>query len=209
MPKIECFEKNVDKYDAWFERNQFAYKSELEAIRHLLPESGTGFEIGVGTGRYAAPLGIKFGIEPSKRMREIAQKRGINVIDGIAESLPFENDRFDFALMVTTICFLDDMELSFREVFRVLKPKVMFVIGFIDRNSPIGKKYRKIKDMNIFYKVATFYSVEEVVYTMEKSGFKHFSYIQTLFHELNSINDIEPVKEGYGEGSFLVIRGVK
>ncbi len=30
--------------------------------------------------------------------------------DGVAEKLPFEDHFFDFALMVTTICFLDNVK---------------------------------------------------------------------------------------------------
>jgi ubiquinone/menaquinone biosynthesis C-methylase UbiE len=131
MPKVEPFEKHADIYEEWFVSNKFAYESELQAIRAMLPKDGTGIEIGVGTGRFAAPLGIKIGVEPSKTMRKIAQKKGIEVVNGVAESIPFDNNQFDFALMVTTICFLDDIETSFKEVFRVLKPKALFIIGFI------------------------------------------------------------------------------
>jgi hypothetical protein len=56
-----------------------------------LPKSGTGVEIGVGTGRFAEPLGIRVGVEPSKAMRQVAQKRGIEVIDGVAQVLPFDD----------------------------------------------------------------------------------------------------------------------
>jgi len=122
MAKIEPFEKHKFKYEEWFEKNEFAYKSELQAVRYLLPKKGTGVEIGVGTGRFAEPLGIRVGVEPSKAMRKVAEKRGIEVIDGVAEALPFEDCLFDFALMVTTICFVDDIEASFKEAFRVIRP---------------------------------------------------------------------------------------
>ena len=45
-------------------------------------------------------------------MKKIAQKGGIEVIDGVAESLPFADSQFDFALMVTTICFVIDGVIS-------------------------------------------------------------------------------------------------
>ena len=66
VPRFESFEKNVDRYEAWFEHHRLAYESELEAIRMLLPQSGEGLEVGVGTGRFAAPLGIGVGVEPSQ-----------------------------------------------------------------------------------------------------------------------------------------------
>ena len=31
----------------------------------------------------------------------VAQERGIEVIDGVAEALPFQGEQFDFVLMVT------------------------------------------------------------------------------------------------------------
>ena len=77
MTKIESFEKFAEQYDGWSERNRFAYESELRAVKILLPENGRGIEIGVGSGRFAGPLGIKLGVEPSEAMREIASQRGI------------------------------------------------------------------------------------------------------------------------------------
>ena len=141
MPGVNAFDKNVEQYEQWFVDHPFAYVSELHAVRELLPKSGRGIEIGIGTGRFAAPLGIKLGIEPSRAMEKIARKKGLEVIHGVAEKLPFKDQEFDFALMVTTVCFLDDIDLAFHEVFRVLKPHGAFVIGFVDRSSPIGKSY--------------------------------------------------------------------
>jgi len=209
MPRVKPFEKHTDQYEKWFEKNRFAFESELQAVKTLLPTSGTGIEIGVGTGRFAAPLGIKLGVEPSREMGNIARQKGIEVLDGVAEELPFDDAQFDFVLMVTTICFLDDIEESFKEAFRVLKTDGTLIIGFVDRKSPVGMMYEKHKDENVFYKEATFFSVDEVVSFLKKAGFKDFTFSQTIFSHLNEINNIEPVKEGYGEGSFVVISGVK
>jgi len=209
MPKVEPFERHKAKYEEWFEKNVFAYKSELQAIRYLLPKRGTGVEIGVGTGRFAAPLGIRVGVEPSKAMREVAQKRGIEVIDGLAEALPFEDCLFDFALMVTTICFVDDIEASFKEAFRVIKPAGFFINGFVDRKSSLGKFYQKHRAKNVFYKIATFYSVDELIFYLKKTGFQNLAFTQTIFHTLEEIKEGEAIKEGYGEGSFVVVKGMK
>ena len=209
MPRVKSFEMSVKRYEEWFERNRNAYESELQAVKTLLPEKGAGIEIGVGTARCAAPLGIAIGIEPSKAMGEVACKRGIEVIEAVGEHLPLADSQFDFILMVTTICFLDDIAASFKEAYRVLKPKGAFVIGFVDRDSPLGKKYQKHKDENVFYKEATFYSVDEVISYLKKAGFKDFALVQTIFKDLKETDGIQPIKESYGEGSFVVVRGWK
>jgi ubiquinone/menaquinone biosynthesis C-methylase UbiE len=209
MPKIEPFEKYGQQYEDWFEKNSFAYKSELRAIRAQLPESGDCIEIGVGSGRFASQLGITLGIEPSKKMRELAERRGIKVINGVAEALPFEDSAFDCALMVTTICFLDNIETAFKEAYRVLKPGGSLIIGFVDKDSIIGKMYQQQKRKSIFYRIATFYSVDEVILYLRRIGFSELHMSQTIFHSLPEIKNIEPLKEGYGEGSFVVTKAVK
>jgi len=209
MARIEPFEKHPLQYEQWFDKYKFAYESELQAMRKLLPQGGNGFEIGVGSGRFSAPLGIKLGLEPSRKMMEIAQGKGIEVIGGVGESLPFRNSQFDFATMVTTICFLDDVEVAFDEAYRVLKPGGCLIIGFIDKDSSIGQLYQRHKNESVFYQVAAFYSVDEVVSCLKKANFNSFNFAQTIFHNLAEIKDIEPVRDGYGEGSFVVVRAVK
>jgi SAM-dependent methyltransferase len=142
-------------------------------------------------------------------MAEHARKKGIEVVTGVAEHLPFGDRSFDFALMVTTVCFLDDRDRAFSEARRVLKAGGAFVIGFVDRNSRLGKEYLSRKDESVFYKDATFYSVDEITAALSKAGFGEFVFRQTLFRPLAELQDAEPVKEGHGEGSFIVVRGVK
>ena len=209
MAKIEPFEKHATKYEDWFAKYRFAYESELQAVRQHLPQGKNGVEIGVGSGRFAAPLGIRLGLEPSAQMSKIARHRGIEVASGVAEAIPFSTSTFDFALMVTTICFVNDLESSFKEVYRILKPNGCLIIGFIDRNSPIGSSYEKYKENNVFYRVATFYSVAEVISALEKTGFKDLAFSQTIFKNLRDINESEPIKSGYGEGAFIVIKATK
>jgi len=206
LPGVTTFDKHREDYEAWFAANPQAYEAELRAVRALLPEAGNGLEIGVGSGRFAAPLGIRYGVEPSRAMREKARERGIKVIKGVAEALPFGEQEFDFALMVTTICFLDDMDLAFGEVLRVLKPDGCFIIGFVDRESPLGKFYQARKAKSTFYKEATFFSVDELIIHLKEAGFRRFTFRQTLFRPLQEISASEPVKEGHGEGSFVAIK---
>ncbi|MDY0092943.1 MAG: class I SAM-dependent methyltransferase [Candidatus Vecturithrix sp.] len=207
--KIEPFERYAEKYEEWFENNVFVYESELQAVRVLLPKKGIGMEIGIGTGRFAAPLGIKIGVEPANAMRTAAQERKLEVIDGVAEALPFPDEHFDFALMVTTLCFVDDVEHAFQEAYRVIKPGGYFLNGFVDRDSFLGKIYEQHKKENVFYKSAQFYSVAEVIVYLEKTGFHDLKFTQTVFHRLEQMTEVEPVQEGYGKGAFIVVRARK
>ncbi|MBW1851510.1 MAG: class I SAM-dependent methyltransferase, partial [Deltaproteobacteria bacterium] len=161
MPKIAPFEKHVEQYEEWFAKNRWVYEAELRAVKEMIPTKGRGIEIGVGTGRFAEPLGIKMGVEPSKRMREIAQNRGIQVLDGVAEELPFDDSQFDFVLMVTTVCFVDDISKALMEAHRVLSHGGFLIIGFVDRSSMVGQTYLSHQSENVFYKDATFFSVGE------------------------------------------------
>jgi len=208
MPKTEPFDKYIDQYEDWFVQNRYAYQSELEAVRRHLPAQGKGLEIGVGSGLFAEPLGISHGIEPSAEMRKLAVKRGIHVIHGVAEKLPVGDHLYDYAVMVTTICFLDDVLVALQESRRILRPGGKLIIGFVDRNSPIGQLYQKHKDENVFYREARFYSVDQVTAYMKLAGFYEFFYTQTIFSMLDEISKPEEIKEGYGEGSFVVISGI-
>lgn len=208
MPGVNSFNGNVERYEAWFADNPLAYVSELRAVRELLP-SGKGLEIGVGTGRFAAPLGIAKGLEPSRPMADVARRKGVEVVPGVAEHLPFGDGEFDYCLMVTTVCFLDNMEQAFQEAHRVIKPGGHLIIGFVDSNSRLGLEYLERKDKSEFYKEPTFYSVAEITAHLTKAGFDGHEFRQTLFTPLDELNDTEPVREGYGEGSFVVVRGRK
>ncbi len=209
MSMSKPFDKYTDEYDAWFEENRMAYESEIKAVKHFLPESGEGIEIGVGTGRFAGPLGIKHGLEPSVNMRAIAKDRGIDAVEGIAEKLPFDDNQFDFALMVTVVCFLDDARAAFTEANRILKNGGVLIIAFIDSESPLGQVYEKHKSKNEFYKHASFYSAEEIKKFLTESGFKNLQFIQTIFNNPSEINELEDIEPGYGKGGFVVVKATK
>jgi len=174
MAKIAPFEDYSEEYDDWFVKNNDKYEAELHALECFIPANGKGLEVGVGSGKFAAPLGIKTGVEPSNKMADKARKLGIQVLPGVAEDLPVSTHTFDFVLMVTTICFVDDLKKAFQEAFRALKKEGFIVIGFIDKDSELGKGYRANKDKSKFYKIAEFFSTEEVLACLSEAGFVGF-----------------------------------
>jgi len=201
-----AFDQYALEYDNWFDKHSAIYQSEILALQQTVP-TGVGIEIGVGTGRFTKPLNIKFGVEPSENMAQIAEQRRIKVINGVAENLPVENNAYNYALMVTTVCFLNNIPKAFSEVHRILKPKGEFIVGLIDRNSELGKKYRQQKNTNKFYKDAHFHSTAEITQLLSQAGFQNFSYWQTLLN--TGENAIEQPQPGYGKGSFVIIKSIK
>ena len=209
MPTSEPFETHTERYEGWFDEHPDVYRSELEALGRLVPMDGYGLEIGVGSARFAAPLGIDVGVDPAGEMLEYARDRGISVVRGVAESLPFKHGAFDTALLVTTICFVDDIPETLSEAERVLGADGSLVIGFIDKNSPVGEIYQETKEQNPFYRDATFVSTAEVIDALDAAGFTDFEFVQTIYQWIEEIDGPEPVEEGYGEGSFVGIKATR
>jgi len=208
-PRIKPFEENSARYESWFERHENVYRAELRAVKQIMPAAQKSLEVGVGTGRFAQPLGVRFGLEPSKKVCKMSKDKGIISVTGTGEMLPFVVAQFDLVLMITTVCFLDNVEESFLEVNRVLKTKGSFIIGFVDLGSTLGRKYEAHKNENVFYKDAIFFTVDEIVSILRKTGFSVMSFNQTVFHDLDETTTDEPVKDGYGEGAFVTIKAEK
>lgn len=211
MLKTEIFDKYVEDYEAWYDKYPEVYESELAAIREQflkLPENIRGIEVGIGTGRFAQPLGIKEGIEPSEEMAKKALNRKIEVLKGVAEYLPYRDLQFDFVLFVT-ICHLDNVKLAIEEAHRVLKHHGSIIIGFLDKDHAVAKEYKERRDRSTFFSKAKFYSVMRIKQLIEEAGFKNLEFNQTLFGNLESIKDIQLPKSGYGEGSFIVLKATK
>ncbi|MEF8808695.1 class I SAM-dependent methyltransferase [Natronomonas sp.] len=206
MPKAAPFETHTERYEDWFEKYDDAYQSELNALDRFVPATGRGIEIGVGSGRFAGPLGIDIGIDPAEAMLEHAQERGVDVVKGVAEHLPFRDDTFETALIVTTICFVDDIPRTLAEADRILSESGSLVIGYIDKDSPVGQIYQENKEQNPFYREATFVTTEELLEALEAAGFTDFEFVQTIYQWIDELDGPEPVEEGYGEGSFVGIK---
>lgn len=209
MPKERVFDEHLPEYEKWFVANVWVYRSELKALKKVTPKTGRGVEIGIGSGLFAEPLGIREGVDPSARMREKAAERGLKAIDGVAEELPYPDESFDFALMVTTICFVDDIVKSFLEAGRILKKGGRLVLGFVDKDSRIGKMYLEHKEESVFYRDARFFGTQEVCGILRDTGFEAGDIWQTVFGRLDEVLQVQEPKPGFGEGSFVALEAIK
>lgn len=65
MAGSNAFDQLSERYDGWFDGHPEVYRIELDAIRDCMPPDVTNaLEVGVGTGRFAGPLGIQTGPKP-------------------------------------------------------------------------------------------------------------------------------------------------
>ena len=97
-------------------------------------EEGLYIDIGCGTGNYSIQLaqtGIRiYGIDPSEEMLKKAKEKSGSVkwLLGTAEKIPTPNQFFNGGIATLTIHHWTNLETSFAELFRVLKPEARLVI---------------------------------------------------------------------------------
>lgn len=117
------FDLIAEAYDNWHDtlEGHSIFREEVRCLRQLRDDySGRWLEVGVGTGRFAAALGITHGIDLSPQMAAIARRRGLVVQIGRVEQLPFHDRVFDGVLMSLTLCFVVNPERAFCECARIL-----------------------------------------------------------------------------------------
>lgn len=203
---VSTFSAIAADYDRWFDAHPWVFESELAALRQVIPTSGMGLEVGVGTGRFANRLGIHTGVEPAAGMRQIAQARGLAVYDASAEHLPFDAAQFDFVLFVTVLCFVQDPRLAIGEAARVVRPNGSIIVGMLDLFSTHGQAYAAQVKADSIFQLSHPLTVTEVIDLLRQHGFKPTEVIQTLNRPLDKIQAIDSCKPGYGEGLFVVIK---
>lgn len=167
----DVFEEYADDYDRWFDEHRNEYHAELARIRKIFPSPPSrSVEVGVGSGRFAVPLGITLGVEPSHALCRMARRRGIEVIRGDAEALPIKDGSCSSALLITVICFLNDPVSAFHELHRILIQGGSLIVAFIERGGQVHRKYLLESGKGRFLSHATFYSSDEVQALLAMTG---------------------------------------
>ena len=138
----------------------------LDMIKPIPGE--TLLSIGCGTGINLLSFierGIQVtGLDPSPYMLDVAQKNLGNHIDlhrGVAEDLPFEDNSFHYACLITTLEFVEKPRKALEEACRVAKDKIF--IGVLNRYAIKGIQ-RRVKGIfaETIYNQAQFFSVWEL-----------------------------------------------
>ena len=209
----EVFDRLADRYDAWFDSAQGSaiFKAEVQCLRRLLPRDLSGWvEVGVGTGRFAAALGIPEGVDPSAPMLEKAAERGVRTHQAKAENSPYPAASLDGILLVVTLCFLDEPEKAMREFARILKASGQLLAGIVPADSPWGQFYRRKGEKgHPFYSVARFYTCRETKQLAASAGFEFVRAASTLpmgpGEDLEDIPALEMIVDGCGFVAMLFL----
>lgn len=134
------------RYERWYEtvEGSFALQQEDRLLRRMVtdwPRRGQKFlEIGCGTGLFLHVFweaGFEVhGLDSSPQMLSIARNRmekNVELRVGHAEHLPFEDNEFDFAALLTVLEFTEDPRTVLAEACRVARKGL--IITFLNRAS--------------------------------------------------------------------------
>lgn len=114
----------------WFATRTKALFSLLDP---LVPADSDGrrvLDVGCGAGNmfhHLARYGEVEGIDVNLKPLAVARQRGYRVIQGLAESLPYESGRFDLVAALDVVEHVEDDAAILAECFRVCKPGGFFL----------------------------------------------------------------------------------
>lgn len=185
---MEVFKAKAKDYDRWYIAHSALYKSELSAVSNF--DCHGGVEVGVGTGRFAAPVGIRVGVDPVREMLKLAP-RELELVEAVGEALPMRDKAFPCALLVVTLCFVDNPAAVLREAARVAERVVACIVP---KESPWGRLYVEMGARgHPFYSRARFYTVRKVVEIAE--GMRPLRIVATLSRPPGEKEEVEEARE--------------
>lgn len=200
------FETRAREYDAWYDEFRNVFRSEILAIRAVLPPPGQWVEVGVGTGRFAAELGIRLGVEPAEAMAVLARGRGIEVICGRAEALPLDSESIDAVFFITTLCFVRDLNLALCEARRILRPGGCSIVALLPMDSPLGRITHAHASEDAFFRHAQLRTKSKIFRALRATGFTIRQSVQTLLGSPENFDlEVQSPVSGHDRGSFIVI----
>jgi len=164
--------KDVQAYRRWMDepRNRAALDGESRLMMEMLAPLSTDSVLSIGgcAGSRLVPFvdqGINLtALDPSPYMLDLLGETYGNRIElyrGSLDDLPFEDNSFNHACLITTLEFVDHPEKVLAEACRVAKDRLF--IGFLNRYAIKGVQ-RRVSGMfrKTLFNRATFFSVWEL-----------------------------------------------
>ena len=225
-PKFDGF---ANKYDEWFMKNDNLFTSELRLFQKALGDiSGKKLlSVGCGSGLFESHIdraGID-GIEPSRDMGAIAEKRGIKEIQYVPiEEAVLKPDSYDIIYFNGSSSYIEDLKAVYGKCLGALKEGGRLILLDVPKESAFGFMYLLGKSLNTYdhpylegvmlelpYPLALasagiWHSSEEKIEVLKTLGIKKFSFYQTLIkNPMYTNEEPEEVTEGYKSGGYVAI----
>jgi SAM-dependent methyltransferase len=211
-----AFDEYVGRYEAWYDspKGRALFATEVACLRPMLARFLRPYlEIGVGSGRFAGALGIGYGVDPSHASLTLARRRGVQVVVGTGEALPFRDGQFGAVLIAFTLCFMNDPAQAISESRRLLTRRGGLVLGLLLRGTPWADYYAaRGAEGHPIYRHAVFHSKAEVEAMLTRAGFRRMAYRSTLFQRpgLEAYVQEEEPADGYSsDAGFVCLTAVE
>ena len=223
------FDGYAAEYDTWFMENEKLFDSEFLLYKKVLGDiSGKRvLSVGCGSGLFESMIqhdNIE-GVEPSRDMGAIAEKRGINVIAyGTIEEVELEENAYDVIYFNGSSSYIDDLTPAYEKCRKALKEGGKIILLDVPKESAFGFMYLLAKAVGTFehpflngvmpklpypielVNAGVWHSTEEKIQALKAIGFKNFRFYQTLLQNPMYTNDeVEEVIEGYTKGGYVSI----
>jgi ubiquinone/menaquinone biosynthesis C-methylase UbiE len=113
-----------------------ALQNKLNLISSLKKDANNILDIGAGTGDFLKHIKSEtrsvFGIEPNKKARALASKKGINLEESIAD---FKGKTFDVITMWHVLEHVPNLEETIKKIEALLSPNGVLIIAVPNYNS--------------------------------------------------------------------------
>ena len=121
------YDNVADWYEAEFATSELGESARKVVLRLLGDGPGRLLDLGCGGGAHAAAFAERgwtvTAVDVSSAQLELAQARGVDVVQADAAALPLEDAAFDTVISMFTHTDMDDFAAGIREAARVLRPE--------------------------------------------------------------------------------------
>ena len=125
-------------------KSRYIFKPALDAIR------GKVLDIGCREGLTLEQLGNGVGLDISLKDLRKSRRKGLNVVLGSGEVLPFKTNSFGTILCMQTIEHLQDYISALREFYRVLENGGTLLLEFPNASSVIDRGWDRPDHVSFF-----------------------------------------------------------
>ncbi|MDC0584566.1 bifunctional demethylmenaquinone methyltransferase/2-methoxy-6-polyprenyl-1,4-benzoquinol methylase UbiE [Bacteroidales bacterium] len=191
-----------------------------KALRNLHgTKIDTLLDIACGTGDFTLLAAKKlkpqsiYGLDLSANMLNIAKQKSkhkipnqdVTFIHGDAENLPFEENKFDAAIVAFGVRNFENLEKGLIDIYRVLKPGAKFVVlEFSNQNSKLIKGLFKFYFNKILPAIGALFSKDNRAYKYLPDSVDNFPSGTTFLRILEDCG----FKNGTAQKDFLGICGI-